>query len=481
MGMSATPYFAEAIKTALYDPDWFCRHVLYSPNDKWQSEMMNALADLDRIKAGRATVFNHGGLNRLSVAACHGPGKTHIAAKMMHWWNFTRIGIIPCTAPKEKQVITRLFPEFRRVGKKAGKDYQRFYKCDTKKIMWAGNKEHVAMAESGQNSENIAGLHADNLFYIVDEASGVHEDMFPAVEGSLTTDDSAMFMIGNPTRTSGEFWASHKKKGTKELYYTKQISYKDSPRVSNKWAREMIRKYGIKSPVVQVRVFGLFPDAEDNQLITLEWIENARQAVLPFTNDNPKIRVSVDVADGGEDETCITVGFHYDDYIFIKRIRKFSFPSSLAPIMSADVAEQMFLAYGGNKASDEIIVDSLGVGAGTAGTLMKRGYNVVAHKGGSKSVEPDKYRNMRTQVYCEARDDFRDGYIIFDEDALDTPELWDEMAAQLCSIKSKPGNERMEEIMTKKEMKAKGFKSPDIGDSIVMQKSPNKNETIKVW
>lgn len=471
----------DAVKISRLDPDWFCANVLRHKNDPWQSEIIQAVADIERATYGLATRTNHQALKRISIAASHGVGKTNIAAKVMHWFNFTRVGLIPCTAPKLQQVTTRMFPEFRRCMVKADPQYRNLINAKAEKIIWGNNPDHCAVAESGSQPENLAGYHHENLLFVVDEASGVHEGLYPAVEGSLTTQGAIMFMIGNPIRTSGEFWASHKKRGTRELYYSRQISYKDSPRVTEEWAQGMIRKYGLRSSVVQVRVFGLFPEMEENQLITLHWIEDARANTFPDLMEKPKLRVSVDVADGGEDETSITVALHYQDYILIMRQKNFNFPSSESPIKAAEAAERMFEAYGGDKASDDFVVDSLGVGAGTAGFLIKKGYNVVKHKGGESATDKEQFRNMRSQVWFGLRDALRDGWLFFHEEAFDEKDEWDHFCAQLCSLKTKAGNERYEEIITKAEMKSLGIKSPDRGDSISMQFAPAGAGVVAAW
>ena len=469
----------ETVKKALHNPDWFCDELLLMPNDEWQSELMNAIADLDRARFGLPTIHNHDLLNRFSIRAAHGVGKTSVCAKIMHWFQFTRRGIIPCTAPKLNQVSTRLFREFGLIGEHALKGYSRIYKKTAKKIEWFNRDDYVAIAESGQAPENIAGFHDKHLMFIVDEASGVHEDLYPACEGSLTTDGAIMVMIGNATRSSGEFWASHKKKGTEELYYKMKISYKDSPRVSRQWVESMIKKYGIKSPVVQTRVFAEFPEQSDNQLILLAWLYEARDKEIPYTNAPYKLRVCVDVADGGEDFSSITVSKIYEDFVLVIKQQNFTFPPTIAVLKTAEAAEKIFLAFGGKKESDDFVVDGLGVGAGTAASLIKKGYNVIVHKGGEAATISD-YRNKRAQVYFTLRDALRDGLIFFDENFLNDEQEWDEFTAQLCSVQTKPGQEKVEELMTKKEMKEKGIKSPDRGDSTAMIYSPG-NSLIEAW
>jgi len=211
----------KTIQKSKLDPDWFCEKILKSPNDPWQSEALNAVADLFRIKKNIPTLYNHKGLTRFSFVAFHGCGKTHAMAKLMHWFNFVVRGRIPCTAPKEKQLITRLWPEFRKIKMKAISEYQQLINVETKNIYWANDSDHVAIIEAASAPENLAGYHDDYLMFLVEEASGVDENMFPVIEGALTGDTETglniLVLIGNPTKTSGEFWASHKKKGTKEL------------------------------------------------------------------------------------------------------------------------------------------------------------------------------------------------------------------------------------------------------------------------
>lgn len=469
--MSAQPddLQRQIIRRATIEPDWFSAAILNCPNDPWQSEMMNAIADLDRERLGIETLFNHESLNRFSIRSFHGPGKTHVIAKMMHWWNFTRRGRVAVTAPKEKQLRTRVWPEFRKILSRADADYRSLIKVDSTSITWCGDVDWCALAESANSPENLAGLHDDWILYLVEEASGVAEEMFPAIEGALSTSGAVLAMIGNPTRTEGEFYNSHNKRGTMELYYRKAIQHDETPRITQQWVDSMIAKYGIDSPVVQVRVFGNFVDTEENQLLALPWIQAAIDTEFKEDGSIPRYRVSVDVADGGEDSSVASVALIYESFTFLRKQYKYNFAPSVAPIETAQAAARIFdaLAEEYPHSEGDLVIDSIGVGAGTAGWLMKAGYPVIAYKGGAKSDDAAQWRNRRTQSYLCYRNDYRDGKIIIADDYCDETD-WNDFLAQHTSIRSKPGSERVEDIETKKEMKARGVKSPDMADAPVM-------------
>jgi len=480
--------YKEATKKATFDPNWFCNNILRSPNDPWQSETFNAIADLDRIKAGIPTLHNHEGKTRFTICAFHGPGKTHFIAKLGHWWNFTRVGKIVCTAPKEKQLITRLWPEFGMLRNSAIDEYRSIMKVDNTSIQWGHDSEQVdkmwcMLAETASNTENLAGHHHKSLLFLVEEASGVSDRMFEVVEGALTTEGAILVLIGNPTKTEGEFYRSHTHRKTEHLYYRKKIRHDEcSPkRIKPAWVKGMIEKYGESSPVVQVRVFGNFVDQGENQLLALSWVEEARRAWEP-DGSNYKLRISVDVADGGIDESIITIAFIYETFTVLKKMYRYSFPAAVSPVMVAEVAMKHAVEWDYDlKRGDDIVVDSIGVGAGTAGIIIKtKLYKVIAYKGGStQGVNTKIYRNQRARCYIGIRDDFRDGTLIIDPDFCSDGD-WEEYLIQACSVQTKPGDERVEEIVSKKEVKANGGKSPDMTDSTAMVKtnqSPSLGDT----
>jgi len=326
------------------------------------------------------------------------------------------------------------------------------------------------IGETATDPDNMSGYHDTPQLVLVDEASAKALDpMFPVVEGAITTKGSMIVQIGNPTRSQGEFWASHNKKGTKELYYRVHVKPEDSRYVTEEWLLAMKTKYGKDSPVYKTRGLGLFVEQDENQLIALEWLEDAKHE---WESDGsiPVLKVSGDIADGGEDETVITVALEYQTFTVFKSIHRFSFPPAKSVIMAAEAMVRIAEANNYSAENgDLLIVDGIGVGAGTAGYLLKQNkYNVTIFKAGStENVDTKQWRNQKVRSSLVFRDGLRDENIYFDE-AFCSELDWDDFTAQACSIKTKVEDERVEDLVSKKEMKRDGIKSPDMFDSAYM-------------
>lgn len=465
----------EAIYTAVRrtnrDPVWFRKTILRLDNDPWQDEMLEAFIDIFRHQANEPTKVNHEGLRRFSVRSGHGPGKTTVVAQVMHLCGFIRKSQIICTATKFKQVTTRLWPTFRTILSGAISEYRRLIQTKQHKIIWAGDTDWYATPETATQPENMQGYHplASNNFLLfnVDEASGIKQDIFPVIMGTLSKPNAALFMIGNPTQNQGEFYESHNKPGVKKFYYTRHILPEESSHMDKQWYEQGKERYGENSPIFKVRYRGEFAENADNQLIPIGLIMAAIDRDEINDGSLPKLRIAVDVADGGNDETVIDSARMYDTHThFIKQSRH-SFPPSESPILTADVAEAEFNRLNGRKEEDEFVVDALGVGAGTAGTLMARGYRVICYKGGEASSDPTKWRNRRVQSYIAFRDALASGQVSFAEDYASEQDKED-MIAQVCWIKTKPGIERVEDLETKQELIRDSGKSPDLADTKAM-------------
>ena len=462
------------------DPVWFAEEVLNLKGEKyyldeWQKELLEAVADIYRKKINLPTVINHDGKSMITVRAMHGPGKTFTVAALMHWFNNAFRGRIICTAPKQEQLKTRLWPSFRKIATRAGREYSEPLKIDSIKITWHGDEDWCALAETASQPENLAGYHDDYMMFIVDEASGMPEAMYPVIEGALSTGSMVvLILIGNPTKNQGTFHASHCIPKVAKNYHQVHVDINKTTRVSREWVTRMEEKYGRNSPVVKVRCYGEFADSDEAQLIPYAWLTDALGRDDIDDGSISRLRVAVDVADGGSNFTVVTAARIFGGRrIQVIKQRLYSFPASESPILAGMAARDMFVEYGGIAAKgDDIVADSLGVGAGTSGWLMTQGLPVVTYKGGESSDDPKQWRNRRTQSYIVLRDLHREKEISYNEDFLEESAGvegdWDDFTAQMCAVRTMPGAERVEELETKMAMMARGIASPDRADGIAM-------------
>ena len=492
------------VEMARWDPVGFTREVLNhkqlegeksakeDPHGSWeldpfQVEGIEAMADVWRKKAGRPTKINHDGKRYITIRSGHGPGKTQLLALLAHIFNAAWNGQIIATAPKFDQLKTRLWSRFRAIDQRAEPWYRALHEINDTTVFWWDvptdarthevigppfvNRDWCMLAETATKPENLAGHHQNYQLVLVDEATGVVETLWPVVFGALSTGTiQILVMISNPTKEQGTYADSHRKNELAAQYHRIHVSLEKSRRIDRKWVSDMVRKYGEDSPVVRVRCKGEFPGSSPHQLFALEWVEAARlRDRRPGDGSRRRLRVTVDVADGGVDETVFTVGEHYDSFCRMVKMKRASYPPALSPVMAADEAERMFLAHGGDKDMDDFVVDSNGVGAGTAGTLMLRGYKVIQYKGGEQSDNPLRWRNRRVQSHFNMRDALRDCFVDLTEDMMESPEDWDDLDAQMASIAIDPGTDKVDDLVTKTEMIRQGIKSPDMDESLVMQ------------
>lgn len=440
--------------------------------DQLQIDLINAVADVWRKK----TIINHERKTQISVCSGHGPGKTHTAALIAHVFQACFPGRVIVTAPKFAQVKTRLFAAIHKIDQRAEPWYRATHEMGDTSCYWfteSGEKDrnYCILGETAKSPENLAGHHETYQLVIVEEATGVPESLFPVIFGSLSTGViQILVMISNPTQRTGTFADSHLKARESKNFFTYKIGFEQSHRVSRKWAQRLIDKYGRNSPVVKVRVMGEFASDEPGQLISLQWINNARNKDALADGSIPRRRISVDCAGGGSAETIITLCDHHQSKVVARRMRRHSFELERATDQTADAAELMWKDNGCSAVNgDMFVVDSIGVGQGAAGELLKRGYPVVFHQGGAKSADFAKWRNQRVQAYMSCRNTLRDGLLEFDENFLEDEQDWDDLEAQLCAIRTKDNGDRVEDLETKEELVMRLGFSPDMADSLSMQ------------
>ena len=153
-----------------------------------------------------------------AVKACHGPGKSFIASRIVCWWlNIHPLGdaFAVTTAPSWPQVQAILWREIRRawrIGKLPGRIT---LECQWYRGEGRSDEELIAMGRkpADYNEQAFQGLHARHILIVLDEACGIPEVLWTAVMTLMTNDNARVLAIGNPD-DPGSLFAKYCKPGS---------------------------------------------------------------------------------------------------------------------------------------------------------------------------------------------------------------------------------------------------------------------------
>ncbi len=221
---------------------------------------------------------------RVAVKSGNGLGKDFTAAVAALWYLYGHNpGIVLSTAPTFRQVRHVLWRQIRALWRRAAKKLGGRM-LDTR---WELGPERYALGLSADEAERFQGFHSENMLVVVDEAEGVEEEIYEAVEAVMTSGNVRLLLIGNPTTSSGAFYrAFNDELG---MYKTITISALESPNVvkgeveirgltTAEWVEERRAMWGEESDLYRARVLGEFPRREVNALIAMEDIVSAIEA-----------------------------------------------------------------------------------------------------------------------------------------------------------------------------------------------------------
>lgn len=205
---------------------------------------------------------NQGDAKRhLAIRSGHGIGKSATCSWVILWfltcyWQAQ----VPCTAPTSHQMHDVLWKELAIWINRMPAEVMGLYEWTSGYIRMTYDPEAWfarARTSSKENTEAIAGVHADHVLIVVDEASGVPEQVFNTAEGALTSGNVFVVLISNPTRTQGYFYdAFHKNTQDWQQF---AFNSEQSPVVDKQYTERQARRHGSDSDEYRIRVRGEFP------------------------------------------------------------------------------------------------------------------------------------------------------------------------------------------------------------------------------
>lgn len=392
------------------------------------------------------------GKTRISVASGNGIGKDALLSWLIHWYLFTHYNAqVGCTAPSANQMYDVLWKELSVWHQRLPKEAHDLFEWSTSHFKIVEHPETWwarARTATKEKPEAFAGLHGDYILLLVDEASGVPDEVITAGEGALTGKHNLVVYVGNPTRLEGFFYDSHHKDRTK--WTTFQFDSRESPNVTEQFIKEKIEKYKENSDDFRWAVQGLFPRAEG--IDKGGWMPLLQETDLRYTDDprrffNPKL--GVDPAGEGSNRTA-----HVLRDPFFAKVVSLEDMSNTKSITERTLT--LMSQY--DVAIQNCVIDNFGTGANVGVELA-----VSAHgrpepiNVGEEARDPEKFYNRRAELYWLLRE------WIIAGGQLVKHEGWKE----LLTIRYKRTLSNKIQIMSKVQMHdIYGYESPDIADAL---------------
>jgi len=416
--------------------------------DEWQKEQ------LDRI----SEALKNGESIQEAIASGHGIGKSCEVA----WIIIGLMSIRPhlngvVTANTLKQLTDKTWKELAKWHKLA---------INTHWFKWTATKfSHVqheetwfvsATPQTEHNSEAFAGLHAEFVLMIFDEASAIPDAIWDVSEGAMTTPEAVWLVYGNPTKPTGRFRDCFSGGKFSHRWKVRNIDSRTCKKTDKSKIKEWIDDYGEDSDFVRVRVKGEFPRVGTNQFIGSDVaLECMQRQLEPRQFASYQKVIGVDPARFGDDRSVISI--RQGGKVFPLMIYQSLDTMQLTSHVVDVYREHMPFA---------VYVDGIGIGAGVVDRLMQLGIPVVDVVASSASTQPREYANMRAQMWGGMREWLTnpDTDIPYDKDLQD----------DLTNLEYGYNAKFQIVLESKDSLKERVGKSPDTAESIAVTFCPHK-------
>ncbi len=430
-------------------PVAFAREVLTAEPDEWQIEVLEAVKTHQRI----------------CLKASKGPGKSTVLSWVCWWFLLThshpKVVATSITGDNLKDGLWAEMSKWQQKSPLLKESFtwaaERITANDHHETWFMSARTWVKGADPTQQANTLAGIHADNVLFVIDEAGGVPDAVVAAAEAGLANASeeegriAKLLIAGNPTHLSGPLYRACAIE--RPLWWVKEISGdpddpKRAPRISVEWARAQISKYGRDNPWVLINVFGQFPPGQSNALMGVEEVTAATQRTVPereFT-DEAKV-IGVDVARFGDDRSVIT----------IRQGRAVWQPAVFRNIDTQELASKVCQLIDKEKPQG-VFIDATGVGGGVVDRCRALGYPVVGVDSAAKPGD-STCLNLRMEMWAKMAEWLKGGGCL-----PNMPEYAAELTAPTYFFTSK----NQQQLESKADLKKRGLPSPDIADSLAL-------------
>ena len=422
---------------------------------KWQREVLTNMAEHIKANGGKVD-FD---VLRLAVSSGRGIGKSALVSWITDWMLSTRIGSTTIiSANSESQLRSITWAELTKWLAMSINSH--WFEISATRLMPAKWLTELVERDlkkgtrywgvegrlwSAENPDAYAGVHNfDGVMVIFDEASGIDDSIWAVTSGFFTENTPNRFWLAfsNPRRNTGYFYEAFNSK--REFWKSKIVDARAVEGTDKQVYEQIIAEYGPESAQAHVEVYGMFPNAGDDQFIPADVVDAAMKREK-YKDLSAPIIIGVDPARFGADATVIAVR-QGRDIVNISRYRGDDTMTVVGHVIEAIEEYKPTLT----------VIDEGGLGAGIVDRLKEQRYKIKGVNFGNKAKNPIMYGNMRAQMWGEMREWLKSASIPSDRF----------LKTDLISPMMKPDSRGTIFLESKKEMKARGLASPDAADAI---------------
>lgn len=394
---------------------------------------------------------------KVAVKSGHKTGKSTSLAWLVLWFMATRFCCkIPCTAPTTSQLKDVLWAELSKWHRQMDEEFsEQFIVLGDRFCHKDHQKEYFAIARTArkENPEALQGYYANDVMFILDEAAGIPNAIFDAIQGSIQGKDVYCLLIGNPRLRSGFFFDAFHDDSDRWCNLT--LNAEDSPLTNADEHLRWLERFGKNSIEYRVKVLGEFPLSETDALIGSDLLQKAidRQIEKPMG----EVVWGCDPARFGTDE-CALAKRRGNKLLEIKTLKGKTESTNLVGWLINEINQSPT-----QDRPSKVYVDSIGLGGPIADFLRESNVNDVEFidvNVAESSNYPDKYNKLRDELWCLFRD------WLYDED----PDILNDklLFAQASTIHYKYHSNGSIVVEKKDEMKRRGLRSPDRADAVCL-------------
>jgi phage terminase large subunit len=397
----------------------------------------------------------------ISIMSGMGTGKDAFTSMAIIWFLccFPK-ALIPCTAPTAHQLKDVLWREINkwRVGDHNDPPVVKdWIVWQSDKVYWEPEKgrEWFAIGRTAnprgsaeEQAETLQGFHEDYMMMVADEAAAVPDAVFRPLEGTLTGKCNFMLLIFNPFHQTG--FAIDTQTKYRDQWVCLHWDAEESENVSRESIEQKREKYGEDSNFYRVTVKGLPPISSSDTLIPYEWAMDAINADLEPLPDDPEV-FGLDIGAGGDPSIILPMQGP-------KVLPVMQMETSDSEVLTGWVMGKVFehepkLVFG----------DVIGVGWALMGNLKTRVpielSKIIPVNVSNVASNENRFTKLRDELAWRVREKFEQRTISIPNDPI--------LIGEATTIKFEEPNGKIK-VESKKELKARGLKSPNRFDALCL-------------